>query len=308
MGNPIAIAIHGGAGTIQRSTMTAALQAEYEAGLASALQAGYACLEHGGSALDAVTEAVTVLEDFPLFNAGRGSVFNHVGQHEMDAAIMEGNKLSAGAVTGVNGIKNPVQLARLVMEQTPHVLLSGSGAMEFARQQGIALLPDDYFYVAQRYQQWQEALQEGAVRLDHSERKFGTVGAVALDASGDLAAATSTGGMTNKQWGRVGDTPIIGAGTYARNNTCAVSCTGHGEVFMKAVVAHEIASLMAYGGLGVAEAAEKVVMDTLVKMGGEGGVIALDAQGNIVMPFNSEGMYRACRNSLGRHEISIYRD
>jgi beta-aspartyl-peptidase (threonine type) len=307
----ISIAIHGGAGTILRSTMTPQLQKQYEEALKAALDAGYSVLVTGGSSVDAVEASVRSLEDYPLFNAGRGSVFNHEGKHEMDAAIMDGRSTAAGAVAGVRGVRNPVSLARAVMEKSEHVLLSGQGAEIFARETGIPFEDDSYFYTSQRYQQLQEALDAGRVQLDHAdsianEKKFGTVGAVALDASGNLAAATSTGGMTNKQWGRIGDSPIPGAGTWASNDTCAVSCTGHGEYFIRAVVGHDIHCLMSYKGLSLQEACDVLVHDKLLKAGGEGGLIAVDALGNVAMPFNSEGMYRGCKTSLGREEVLIY--
>ncbi len=303
----ISIAIHGGAGTILRSTMTPELQAQYEAGLQQALDAGYKILADGGSSLDAVEVAVASLEDFPLFNAGRGAVFNNVGGHEMDAAIMYGKGLEAGAVCGVNHVKNPVKLARAIMDHSEHVVLCGLGAEQFAKLQQLPFCDDAYFYTDQRYNQWQQALLEDKVQLDHSDKKFGTVGAVALDKEGNLAAATSTGGMTNKKFGRMGDSPVIGAGTYANNQTCAISCTGHGELFIRCVVAYDVSCLMEYKGLSLKEACDIVVYDKLVKIGGEGGLIALDKNGNIEMPFNSEGMYRACRNSQGRNEVLIYR-
>lgn len=303
-----AIAIHGGAGTILRSTMTPELQAQYEDGLKAALEAGYTILENGGSSIDAVEASVKSMEDFPLFNAGKGAVFNHEGVHEMDAAIMEGKELRAGAVSGIAGVKNPVSLARTIMDKSEHVMLTGSGARKFAEQQGMAFEPDDYFFTQSRYNQWQDALKEDRIQLDHSDKKFGTVGAVALDQQGNLAAATSTGGMTNKKWGRVGDSPIIGAGTYANNATCAISCTGHGELFMRTVVAHDISCLMEYKGLSLQEACDVLVMDKLVKIGGEGGLIAVDAKGNIAMPFNSEGMYRASKSSNGETAIQIYKN
>ena len=308
MANSISIAIHGGAGTILRSSMTPELQQQYEVGLQEALDAGYKILDAGGSSLDAVEVAVMSLEDFPLFNAGKGAVFNNVGGHEMDAAIMFGKGLEAGAICGVSNVKNPVHLARAVMDHSDHVLLCGQGAEIFARQQVIPFEEDAYFYNEQRYQQWQQALKENKVRLDHSDKKFGTVGAVALDKNGDLAAATSTGGMTNKKFGRAGDSPIIGAGTYANNNTCAISCTGHGELFIRCVVAHDISCLMEYKGLSLKEACDLLVYEKLVNIGGEGGLIAIDKLGNIEMPFNSEGMYRACRNSDGLTLIKIYKD
>ncbi len=306
--HPFAIAIHGGAGTILRSTMTPELQVQYEGGLKAALDAGYTVLENGGTSLDAVEAAVKSMEDFPLFNAGKGAVFNHEGGHEMDSAIMDGATLKAGAVSGIDGVKNPVSLARTIMDKSEHVMLTGDGARKFAEQQDITFEPEEYFFVQERYDQLQDALKEDRVQLDHSDKKFGTVGAVAMDAQGNLAAATSTGGMTNKKWGRVGDSPIIGAGTYANNETCAISCTGHGELFIRTVVAHDISCLMEYKGLSLQEACDVLVMDKLVKIDGEGGLIAVDKAGNIAMPFNSEGMYRACKSSNGREEVLIYKD
>ena len=308
MANKVAIAIHGGAGTILRSTMTPELQAQYEMGLQKSLNAGYEILEAGGSSVDAVEAAVTSLEDFPLFNAGKGAVFNNIGGHEMDAAIMSGKDLKAGAVCGVSHVKNPVALARAIMDHSEHVVLCGQGAEQFAKLQSLVFEDDAYFYNEQRYQQWQEALKEDRVQLDHSDKKFGTVGAVAMDMYGDLAASTSTGGMTNKKFGRMGDSPVIGAGTYANNNTCAISCTGHGELFIRSVVAYDISCLIEYKGLPLKQACDLVVYDKLVKIGGEGGLIAIDKLGNIEMPFNSEGMYRACRNNNGLNEIKIYKD
>ena len=307
MEHQLSLAIHGGAGTILRSTMTPELQQQYEAGLQAALDAGWKVLTAGGSSLDAVAAAVVSLEDFPLFNAGKGAVFNNAGKHEMDAAIMWGKTLEAGGVCGVGSVKNPVLLARAVMEHSGHVLLCGAGAEGFAKQQGLTMEPDAYFYTEQRYNQWQEAMKEDRVQLDHSDKKFGTVGAVALDAAGNLAAATSTGGMTNKKFGRIGDSPIPGAGTYANNSTCAISCTGHGELFIRSVVSYDISCLMEYKGLSLKEACDIVVYDKLVKIGGEGGLVAVDSRGNIEMPFNSEGMYRACMNSVGRREVLIYK-
>ncbi|OSZ82513.1 beta-aspartyl-peptidase [Chitinophagaceae bacterium IBVUCB1] len=302
----VRLAIHGGAGTILRSSMTAELQAQYEQGLNDALQAGYSILQTGGSAVDAVQAAVVSLEDFPLFNAGRGSVFNNAGGHEMDASIMDGSNLKAGASSGTSNVKNPVLLARAIMDKSEHVLLCGKGAEQFAKQQGLAFADDNYFYNQHRYEQWQQALKEDTVSLDHNDKKFGTVGAVALDAHGNLAAATSTGGMTNKKYGRMGDSPIIGAGTYANNNTCAISCTGHGELFIRAVVAYDISCLMEYKGLTLQEACDVVVHDKLIKIGGEGGLVAIDKQGNICLPFNSEGMYRGYATERER-VVMIYK-
>ena len=304
--NNFSIAIHGGAGTILRGSMTPELQQQYENGLTQALDAGYTLLAAGGSSLDAVEAAVASLEDFPLFNAGKGAVFNNKGGHEMDAAIMYGKTLAAGGVCGVSHTRNPVKLAKAVMEHSPHVLLCGGGAEEFARQQQLQFEDDAYFYNEQRYRQWQEALAADVVQLDHTAKKYGTVGAVALDKEGNLSAATSTGGLTNKKFGRVGDSPIVGAGTYANNATCAISCTGVGELFIRCVVAYDISCLIEYKGCTLREACDIVVYGKLVKIGGEGGLIAIDKNGLIEMPFNSEGMYRACRDSRGRDEVKIY--
>lgn len=303
----IRLAIHGGAGTILRSSMTPELQQQYEQGLQDALQAGYSVLQAGGCAVDAVQAAVVSLEDFPMFNAGRGSVFNNAGGHEMDASIMDGSNLMAGAVSGIRNVKNPILLARTIMDKSEHVLLCGQGAEQFAKQQGLQFEDDAYFYVQHRYEQWQQALKEDSISLDHNDKKFGTVGAVALDANGNLAAATSTGGMTNKKFGRMGDSPIIGAGTYANNNTCAISCTGHGELFIRAVVAYDISCLMEYKGLSLKEACDVVVHDKLVKIQGEGGLVAIDKYGNIELPFNSEGMYRGYVTENERN-VMIYKD
>lgn len=302
-----AIAIHGGAGTLLRSVITPQTETMYKKALQEALQEAETILQQGGRALDAAQTAVVSLENCPLFNAGRGSVFNHEGKHEMDASIMDGLSLEAGAVSGLSGFRNPIVVARAVMEQTEHVFLSGKGAMAFASSIGLQAEPDEYFFVQHRYDQYLGAFAEGKVMLDHtSEKKFGTVGAVALDRSGNLAAATSTGGMTNKKYGRIGDSPLIGAGTYANNKTCAVSCTGHGEFFIRSVVAYDISCLMEYKGLSLKQACEKVVNDKLVKLGGGGGLIALDAGGNVCMPFNSEGMYRGMIKEGEEMYLGIY--
>ncbi len=305
-----AIAIHGGAGTILRSVMTAEKETAYKKGLEDAIIAGETILKAGGNSLDAVEAAIRSLEDNPLFNAGKGAVFTHEGKNEMDASLMEGKTLMAGAVTGVKNIKNPISLAKAVMQKSEHVFMAGEGAMAFAKKINAEMKPDDYFFVQQRYDQLQEALKSDTIVLDHTvdkEKKFGTVGAVALDIQGNLAAGTSTGGMTNKKNGRVGDTPMIGAGTYANNNTCAISCTGHGEFFIRSVVAYDISCLMEYKGLSLKEACEIVVQQKLVKIGGEGGLIALDAKGNIELPFNSEGMYRASKKADNEIYIGIYK-
>ena len=326
----IALAIHGGAGTILRSQMTPALEAEYRGGLETALKAGWAILEKDGSSLDAVEATVCCLEDFPLFNSGRGAVFTHEGKVELDAAIMDGHNLKAGAVTIVNNIKNPVKLARLVMERTEHILLAGEGANQFAEQMGVKTEPDEYFFTEHRWLQLQEAMADGRIQLDHAAeegekgrkgereidasenpkskiqnpKSLGTVGAVACDHHGHLAAATSTGGMTNKKFGRIGDTAIIGAGTYA-DEICAVSCTGHGEYFMLAATAHDVAARMKYKGSNLSEAAQETI-DYLTKIGGEGGLIAVNALGNVTLPFNSAGMYRGSIHSGGKANIEIY--
>lgn len=305
----LALVIHGGAGTISRDEMSAEREAGYREGLQQALLRGWEVLCGGGTALDATETSVRTLEDNPLFNAGRGSVFTHDGKHEMDAAIMCGRDLRAGAVAAVSHVKNPVNLARRVMEETPCVLLCGSGAEEFAREAGCELASPEYFFDQLRYEQLLRARGEQKMILDHSSgRKFGTVGAVACDTQGHLAAATSTGGMTNKRFGRIGDTPLIGAGTYADDNTCAVSCTGYGEFFIRAVAAYDVACLMKYKSLTLDEACAQVVGVTLRELGGEGGLIAVDRRGNIALPFNSEGMYRAWITSGHAAQVAIYRE
>jgi beta-aspartyl-peptidase (threonine type) len=302
------LAIHGGAGTIRREEMTADGEAAYRSSLKQALLRGWAMLNQEGAAIDAVEAVVRALEDDPLFNAGRGAVFTHDGKHEMDAAIMCGERLRAGAVAGVSGVKNPIRLARLIMEETEHVLLCAAGAEEFAREMNCDFAPPEYFFDQSRYEQLLQARREHVTQLDHTpSKKFGTVGAVACDVRGNLAAATSTGGMTNKRFGRVGDTPLVGAGTYADNGTCAVSCTGHGEFFIRTVAAYDVACLMKYKGLPLAEACAQVVNVTLYEMGGEGGLIAVDRQGNVAINFNSEGMYRAWVTPGREAQVAIYR-
>ncbi len=305
------IAIHGGAGTLLKEHMTAAKEAAYTQALGLALNKGTEALKNGGNAVDAVTIAVKCMEDSPLFNAGKGSVFTAQGTHEMDAAIMEGKNLNAGAVSLITGIKNPVQLARNVMEQSEHVFLAGDGAMEFAKSLDYQLKDPDYFFDQLRHDQWQEIKHTDSFQLDHSvekDSKFGTVGAVAMDQYGNLAAATSTGGMTNKKWGRIGDSPMVGAGNYANNATCAVSCTGSGEFFIRGVVAYEVSALMEFKGLSLKDAAEEVIHHRIKKIGGDGGLIAVDAQGNITLPFNTAGMYRAFAGAQMEQKISIYGD
>jgi beta-aspartyl-peptidase (threonine type) len=299
------LAVHGGAGTIDRNKMTPELEREYRSGLETALNAGWEILHEGGSSLDAVETAVSSLENFPLFNAGRGSVFTHDGKQEMDAAIMDGAALKAGAVAFVRNIKNPVKLARMVMERTEHALLAGEGANQFAEEIGMKTEPDEYFFTEHRWLQLQNAISAGIVQLDHAAaRPMGTVGAVAVDGSGHLAAATSTGGMTNKKYGRVGDSALVGQGTYA-DDVVAVSCTGHGEYFMLGVTAYDVAARMKYAGLSL-EIAARESLYRLTSIGGEGGLIAVDAQGNITMPFNSQGMYRGSVISGGELQIDIY--
>ena len=315
------IAIHGGAGAITRAAMSAEKEQLYLAELERIVSAGQAILAAGGSALDAVTEAVRLLEECPLFNAGKGAVFTHQGTHELDACIMDGRTLDAGAICGVSHIRNPVLTARKVLENSPHVLFTGAGSEDFARANGQEMVEPAYFFTQERYDQLQRAIAaDTGVMLDHDgaslnasgdpidpERKFGTVGAVAIDELGNLAAATSTGGMTNKQAGRVGDSPIIGAGCYASNDTVAISSTGTGEVFMRTVAAYDVAALMEYAGLTLAEATHKVVQEKLLPLGGSGGMIAVDKFGNVELPFNSEGMYRGFARVGEAPVVSIYR-
>lgn len=311
----ITIAIHGGAGTILKTDMTPELEAAYLEALQTALDGGYAVLEQGGTAVNAVKASIVILEDNMLFNAGRGAVFTKKGVQEMDAAIMNGHGLEAGAVAGVRNVRNPIELATEVMTKSNHVFLSGKGANDFAIKQGIKLEPDEYFFSQFRYDQWKAIRDSDNYSLDHThqqleelmrDKKFGTVGAVALDENGNIAAATSTGGMTNKKYGRIGDSPLIGAGTYANNKTCAISCTGHGEVFIRAVAAYDVSALMEYKNMSLQEAMDEVVHKKLIAMEGEGGMIGLDAKGNVALVFNSAGMYRGFRNSDGANEVSIY--
>ncbi len=305
------LVIHGGAGTILKQDMTDEQETAYRKGLDDALNAGYALLEKGQSAVDAVRTAVISLENNILFNAGRGSVFAKDGSQEMDASIMDGKTLMAGAVSAVRNIHNPVELAYTIMTKSQHVMLNGQGAYDFAKLHGIKTEPDEYFFSQFRYDQWKQMQDSDETALDHNvilkEKKFGTVGAAACDSHGNIAAATSTGGMTNKQFGRIGDSPIIGAGTYANNKTCAISCTGHGEPFIRAVTAYDVSCLMEYKGLSLQEAMHIVVHDKLLKLDGEGGMIGVDAKGNAAMVFNSEGMYRGVKSSDGRSVVAIYK-
>ncbi|GGM87592.1 isoaspartyl peptidase/L-asparaginase [Dyadobacter beijingensis] len=340
----ITLVIHGGAGTITRANMSPEREKAYRDALNIALEKGYEVLKQGGTSVQAVEAAIHVMEDSPLFNAGKGAVFTHEGKNEMDAAIMEGKTMKAGAVAGVTTIKNPISAAIAVMDQSVHVMMAGKGAEQFAKEKGLEIVDPSYFYTEARYKALQRAKEQEKTELDHDAKddggkgikgggaegelkkgaktgqrsaeeliftegkKFGTVGCVALDRFGNLAAGTSTGGMTNKRYGRIGDAPIIGAGTYANNATCAVSATGHGEYFIRSVVAHDISALMEYKGMSLNNAANEVVMKKLVERGGEGGIIAVDRDGNIAMPFNSEGMYRGYIKSDGRREILIYKD
>jgi L-asparaginase / beta-aspartyl-peptidase len=312
------LVIHGGAGTILRKSMTPEKETAYRKGLEEALNAGYSLLEKGKLAVEAVLAATISLEDNTLFNAGKGSVFAKDGSQEMDASIMDGKTLMAGAVSAVRNIRNPIELAYAVMTKSEHVMLNGQGAVDFAKMHGIKMEPDDYFFSQFRYDQWKKMQETGESALDHNVnvndltagqagKKFGTVGAAACDQYGNIAAATSTGGMTNKEWGRIGDSSIIGSGTYANNKTCAISATGHGEMFIRAVAAYDVSCLMEYKGLSLQEAMDVVVNDKLMKIEGEGGMIGVDTKGNAAMIFNCEGMYRGMRNSEGKKEIAIYK-
>lgn len=303
------IAIHGGAGTLVKGMMTPELESKYKIALKLALDSGYSILEKGGTATEAVEKAVIVLEDSPLFNAGKGSVFTATESHEMDASIMDGKTLNAGAVSLISGIKNPIRLARDVMEKSEHVFLAGAGAMQFAKELNYPTENKSYFYDEFRHNQWLEIKDTDNFQLDHATKKdskFGTVGAVACDQNGNIAAATSTGGMTNKKWGRVGDSPMIGCGNYANNKTCAISCTGSGEFFIRGVVAYDVACLIEHKKLSLEKACDEVINKRILEIGGDGGLIAVDTHGNIAMPFNTEGMYRACKSSNGKEEVSIY--
>lgn len=316
-----AFVIHGGAGTILKSNMTAEVEAAYREKLKEALLAGYNILKNDGRSLDAVEAAIRILEDSPLFNAGKGAVLTSEGTAELDASIMDGKTLNAGAIAATKHVKNPISLARLVMEKSPHVMMVGDGAEAFAKQQGVELVPREYFITERRQKDLQKAKEAEKKEASPvkqtdpakeqpapADKKHGTVGAVALDKSGNLAAGTSTGGMTNKKFGRVGDSPVIGAGTYANNRTCAVSATGHGEYFIRGVVAYDISALMEYQGKSLAEAANLVIMNKLGKLGGTGGVIAIDKDGHITMPFNTAGMYRGYVRADGKVTIEIFKD
>ncbi|MFC6099841.1 isoaspartyl peptidase/L-asparaginase family protein [Olivibacter domesticus] len=312
--------IHGGAGTIERNSMSVNKEKEYKETLTKALKTGYSMLEKGNDALSAVEETIKVLEDSPLFNAGKGAVFTHEGKNELDAAIMDGKSLQAGAVAGITTVRNPISAARAVMEKSAHVLLAGHGAEAFARQVGLTMVDPKYFYTQDRWEALQKAIKEDSLLSlkknksalktlggGQKDAKFGTVGCVALDKGNNLAAGTSTGGMTNKKYGRIGDSPIIGAGTYANNETVAVSCTGWGEFYIRNVVAYDIAALMNYKNLSVDDAA-RTALEKVAKGGGSGGLIALDKNGNMAMPFNTSGMYRGTVTEDGHIEVEIYKD
>lgn len=312
------IVIHGGAGTILKENMSDSLEQEYRAKLEEAVRAGYVVLERGGTSIEAIEQAINVMENSPLFNAGKGAVFTNAETNELDAAVMDGESLNAGAVAGVTTVKNPIDLAIAVMKNSEHVMMIGEGAETFAEEQGLELVDPKYFFTENRFRSLQRIKESEKTQLDHDDQKtafldplikdskFGTVGAVALDKQGNLAAGTSTGGMTNKRWGRVGDVPVIGAGTYANNETAAISGTGWGEFFIRGVVAYDISALMEYKGLSLQEAAEEVIQKKNPELGGNGGIIAIDNQGNVAMEFNTAGMYRAKMNKNGELEIGIY--
>lgn len=313
------IVIHGGAGTILKENMSDSLEKAYREKLTEAITAGHTILANGGDALEAVTKTINIMEDSPLFNAGKGAVFTAEGTNELDASIMNGATLDAGAVSGVTHIKNPIDLAREIMENSDHVMLSGKGAEEFAKTRAIPLVDPSYFYTEKRYQSLQRIKETEKTQLDHDAKisfedpfikdsKFGTVGCAALDKNGNLAAGTSTGGMTNKRWNRIGDAPIIGAGTYANNATCAVSATGWGEFFIRSVVAYDISAMMEYKGVSLQEAASEVIQKKVPALGGDGGIVAIDKDGNVAMEFNTAGMYRAHMNAAGELIIGIYKE
>ena len=317
--NEFAIIIHGGAGTILKENMTPEMEADYKFTLEKAIRVGYEILKEGGNSLDAVQQTINVMEDSPLFNAGKGAVFTNAETNEHDASIMDGKTLNAGASAGTTNVKNPINLARAIMENSPHVMLAGKGAETFAKEQGLELVDPSYFFTQRRFDALQKIKETEKVEMDHNDKqafydpyvkdsKYGTVGCVALDKHGNIIAGTSTGGMTNKRWGRIGDSPIIGAGTYANNATCGVSSTGWGEYFIRAMVAYDISSLMEYKGLTLAEATNEVIQNKLKTMGGTGGVVALDKKGNMVAEFNTEGMYRATMNDKGELNIGIYKE
>jgi beta-aspartyl-peptidase (threonine type) len=298
------IVIHGGAGVITKKNMTAEKEAAYRAKLNEALETGQKILEKGGTSIETVIAVINIMENSPLFNAGKGAVFTHDGKNELDASIMDGKTLNAGAVAGVTNVKNPITLAYAVMTKSKHVMLSGNGASQFAKEQGIEIVDPSYFYTENRWKSLQKVLEN---EKKAEKEKHGTVGCVVLDKYGNLAAGTSTGGMTNKQYGRIGDSPVIGAGTYADNATCAVSCTGHGEFFIRYVVAYSVSALMKYKGLSLQDAGNEIINNTLKDVGGEGGLISVDKDGNIAMPFNTPGMFRGYLKSSGEKKVLIYK-
>ncbi len=318
-----AIIIHGGAGTILKKNMTPEREAAYKAKLEEAIRVGYEILKDGGTSLDAVQKTINVMEDSPLFNAGKGAVFTNAETNELDASIMDGSTLNAGASAGTTNVRNPIDLARVIMEKSPHVMMAGQGAETYAEEQGLTIVDPSYFYTERRLESLKRVKEREAKKeknidtesayidfydADIKNAKFGTVGCAALDKNGNLAAGTSTGGMTNKRYGRVGDAPLIGAGTYANNNSCAVSSTGWGEYFIRAMVAHDISALMQYKGLSLKEAAQEVIQNKVPELGGDGGIIAVDKDGNMVAEFNTAGMYRATMNDKGEIEIGIYKE
>lgn len=304
--SPIAIVIHGGAGNIKRENISAEKEVEYRAKLDEAISKGHEILNNGGTAMEAVQRTINILEDSPLFNAGKGAVFNHEGYNELDASIMDGKTLNAGAIAGVTRVKNPINLAFEVMENSPHVILSGSGAEEFAQERGMTMVDSSYFATPERLEALKRS-QDKTASLTWEDKKYGTVGCVALDKDGNIVAGTSTGGMTNKRWNRIGDVPIIGAGTYANNATCGVSSTGWGEYFIRLAVAHDISAQMLYKNSSLQEAAENVILKKLEDLGGSGGIIALDKDGNISKVFNSTGMFRASIDNSGQKQIDIFK-
>jgi len=317
--NDFAIIIHGGAGTILKKNMTPEMEADYKETLEKAIRVGYDILKEGGSSLDAVQKTINVMEDSPLFNAGKGAVFTNAETNEHDASIMDGKTLNAGASAGTTIVRNPINLARAIMDHSEHVMLAGKGAETFAKEQGLEIVDPSYFYTERRFNALQKAKEEEKIELDHDNKqafydpfvkdsKYGTVGCVALDKNGNITAGTSTGGMTNKRWGRIGDAPIIGAGTYANNATCGVSSTGWGEYFIRGIVAYDISALMEYKGMTLKEATNEVIQNKLTTMGGTGGIVSLDKNGNMVAEFNTEGMYRATMNDKGELNIGIYKE
>lgn len=314
------LVIHGGAGTIRKENMSDSLEAAYRSKLEEAIRVGHEILENGGTAMEAVTKTINVMEDSPLFNAGKGAVFTHEETNELDASVMNGETLNAGAVSGVTRLKNPIDLAVAVMDRSEHVMLSGAGAERFAQERGFELVDPSYFFTERRFNSMKRAKEKEQVELDHDDKtsfvndpfiratKFGTVGCAALDKNGNLAAGTSTGGMTNKRWNRIGDAPIIGAGTYANNATCAVSSTGWGEYFIRGMVAYDVSAMMEYKQVSLKEATEEVIQNKLTKLGGTGGIVAIDNQGNVSMEFNTAGMYRAHMNADGELVIGIFKE